>query len=162
MLSPHATAFRMRLEPVAERAGVDMSDCTCPLSNFMQHVHGVSNLMAAAEERRNFYLDMRGRAHAQPQREHDLQALCTLMEEEFDYLVGWFTNRNIEEERQRVNWVNQAFMTSEFFPRHDWRGARSLPKSELIERGYYLWRGHTPNGQATWPVLREKRLYQAG
>ena len=162
MLSPHATAVRMRLGPVAGRAGVDESTCTSCLEAFMQHVHGVSNLMAAAEVRRKFYLDMRRMAYAQPQRVHDLHALCTLMEEEFDYLVGWFTNRDIEEERQRVNWVNQAFMTSEFFPRHDWRGARSLPKSELIERGYYLWRGHTPNGQATWPVLREKRLYQAG
>ena len=159
MLSPHATAFRMRLGPVAGRAGVDESTCTSCLEAFMQHVHGVSNLMAAAEVRRKFYLDMRGRARAQPQRVHDLQALCTLMEEEFDYLVGWFTNRDIEEERQRVNWVNQAFMTREFFPRHDWHGPRNLPKSKLIERMYYQWRWHTPNGRATWPVLPEKRLY---
>ena len=62
-----------------------------------------------------FHLEMRGRAQAQPRHALALQTLRGLMEEEFDYLVSWYTNRDIKEERQRVNWVNQDFMTDGFF-----------------------------------------------
>ena len=126
--------------------------------------------MAGATVLRRFHEAMISLIHTHPEHTEAFMALRELMEEESDYLVEHvvepfrvlrvrsYTYWRILKERQRVNWVNSAFLQSTFFRSLKQHGPRRPPNSKLIERMYSSWRSDTPEGNAVSPVLLEKKL----
>ena len=170
MPSTHVTLLNLRLQADADCAGVDIKkECMLPLQEYQKNVLLGENLVAAAQIRRAFHLDMRLKEREHPEHAKALRRLSERMEEEFDYLVEHrlepffrvrsYTIHRLRKEQQRVNWVNPAFMRSHLYPWHDDHGPRRPPHSKLIESKYYQWRWHTPEGQAALPIMREVRLY---